>query len=184
MDLDIQFQDVYDRLRAIARARLAGRQNGNTLQPTALVHEAFLRMRGGDSWRDEDHFFCAASESMRHILVDQARRKSTLKKAAGRHRVDAELEDLEGLLTVAPDTILAIDEALTRLEEHSAALAQLVKLRFFAGLRMDEVAAVTGVPERTLYRQWRLAAARLRADLSDEDLAELLPPDDTDGVLV
>lgn len=157
---------VYDELRRLAAARLRGEQAGQTLQPTALVHEAYFRLvgaGGGESaWAGRGHFFAAASEAMRRILVEAARRKRRLRHGGGRSRVeltDAPADDAD------PDRVLELDEALTRLEAEDAAAAALVKLRYFGGLSVEEAAEAAGVSRATAYRQWAYARAWLRCEL-------------------
>ncbi len=174
MDDDGFFLTVYDELRGLARKRLTGLPPGNTLQPTALVHEAFLRIEKSDGkdWNSRGHFFSAASEAMRQILVEQARRKSSLKHGGAGRREDAETDQLAGLLNVDPDVVLTIHEAVEELEEHDEELAEIVKLRYFSGLSMTEIASLTEIPRRTLHRRWRFAAAQLRRRLTDAGLDE------------
>jgi RNA polymerase sigma factor (TIGR02999 family) len=159
---------VYAELRALAAARLAGEPAGHTLQPTALVHEAFLRLVGGaqpDGWNGRGHFFGAAAEAMRRILVESARRKGRARHGGGRRRVD-----LDAAASVADDEpadeLLDLDAALTRLEAADPPAAQLVKLRYFAGLSMPEAAAALGVPLRTAERNWTFARTWLHRELA------------------
>ena len=157
------FPLVYDELRKLAAARMAQEQPGQTLQATALVHEAYLRLVGGQhdhGWENRGHFFAAAAESMRRILVEQARRKKTDKHSGGGVRL--ELNDAAMALPVdsaESDRILAIHEALTDLEAESPRKAQLVKLRFFAGMTLEEAAEALAVAVPTAKRDW--AAARV-----------------------
>ena len=160
---------VYAELHQLARARLARQPPGQTLQPTALVHEAYLRIAGGGdgadvNWEGRRHFFFAAARAMRDILVEQARRKAGPKHGGGRRR--QELDEACAVLEPPPDDVLAVQEALAELEERDPPKAQIVLLRYFAGLTMDETAAVLGVPERTLDRQWRFLRAWLMRRLS------------------
>lgn len=152
---------VYEELRRLAAARMARESAGQTLQATALVHEAWLQLVGeGDrSWENRAHFFGAASNAMRRILVDAARRKSRQKRGAGQERVDiAAVEIAEA----APDEeVLLINEALEKLEREDPEQAQIVVMKFFGGLTNEEVAASLGIGERTVYRQWVCAKARL-----------------------
>ena len=157
---------VYEELRRLAAARLAGEKGGHTLQPTALVHEAYLRLVGGDQpqdWNGRGHFFGAAAEAMRRILVDQARRKQADKHGGGRARV--ELPDDLAVGTPSDD-LVALDEALTRLERHDPAAAGLVKLRYFAGLSHQEAADALGLSRGAADRLWALARAWLLRQLS------------------
>jgi RNA polymerase sigma factor (TIGR02999 family) len=170
---------VYDELRALARARLAKVPPGNTLQPTALVHEAYLRLvRPGETrWNGKGHFFGAAAEAMRQILVEQARRKSRIKHGGEHTRVDLTPAAEEFTTAVAPEVLLGIDEAVRLLEAEDPSLATLVKLRYFSGLAPEEIAALTGVSRRTVERRWRYAAAFLRQHLADSVGTEALDAD-------
>lgn len=161
---------VYDELRKLAAAKLVREKPGQTLQATALVHEAFLRLvdvETGQQWNSRGHFFCAAAEAMRRILVEQARRKNRARHAGGRQRQD--LPDVAVPGTVEPDTILAVHDALTDLAEKDAAAAEVVKLHFFAGLTLEETAEAMGVSRATVYRDWAYARACLRLALGDRD---------------
>ena len=156
---------VYAELRDLARARLAGEAPGQTLQPTALVHEAYLRIVDSDvTFEGRQHFFFAAARAMRQILVEQARRKAGPKHGGGRSRQD--LDDACAVLEPPTDDVLGVHEALEQLEAHDPLEAQIVLLRYFTGLTMDETAAVLGVPERTLDRHWRYIRAWLMKRLS------------------
>ena len=152
---------VYDELRRLAAARMARESAGQTLQATALVHEAWLQLVGeGDrSWENRAHFFGAAAHAMRRILVDAARRKSRMKRGAGRVRVDLAHVDIAEAMR--DDDVLLINEALEKLEREDPDQAQIVVLKFFGGLTNEEVAATLGIGERTVYRQWVCAKARL-----------------------
>jgi RNA polymerase sigma factor (TIGR02999 family) len=165
---------VYDELRQLAAARMAEEKPGQTLQATALVHEAYLRLVGGNAssqWNGRGHFFGAAAEAMRRILVESARRKNRFKRGGDRQRVDLEDHDVPAEPPAAE--ILAIDEALTRLTEEDPATAQVVQLHFFAGLPIEEVAEVLGISRATAYRQWSYARAWLRCAIGgDEEAAE------------
>jgi RNA polymerase sigma factor (TIGR02999 family) len=160
---------VYDELRQLAAQKLAQEKPGQTLQATALVHEAYLRLVGtttGQRWDSRGHFFAAAAEAMRRILVNRAQEKRCLKRGGDRKRID-----LDGLAVVedaSDEDLLAIDEALGRLAEESRPCAELVKLRFFAGLTLDEAAASLGVARRTANRYWTYARARLYEILSGD----------------
>jgi RNA polymerase sigma factor (TIGR02999 family) len=157
---------VYDELRKLAAHKLAHQTPGQTLQPTALVHEAYLRIAGNSnmSWEGRQHFFFAAARAMRDILVEQARRKAGPKRGGGRGR--QELDDACAVLEPPPDDVLAIHEALGELEERDPLKAQIVLLRYFTGLTMDETAAILGLALRTLERHWRYIRAWLMKRLS------------------
>jgi RNA polymerase sigma factor (TIGR02999 family) len=154
---------VYDELRRLAAARLAAEPAGHTLQPTALVHEAYLRLvgaPGGDNWDHRGHFFASAAEAMRRILIDDARRKATTKHGGALER---RVLDLDAASAAEPrEDLLALDEALNRLEKEDPLKANLVKLRYFAGLSLPEAAAALDLSERTAGRHWAYARAWLR----------------------
>ena len=154
---------VYDELRCLAAVRLAAEPSGNTLQPTALVHEAYLRLVGApaaDRWDHRGHFFAAAAEAMRRILIDAARRKATTRHGGGRQR--QALDPDVAAIPEPREDLLALDEALNRLEAEDPLKARLVKLRYFAGLSLPEAAAALGLSERTAGRHWAYARAWLR----------------------
>ena len=158
---------VYDELRRMAAARMAGEAAGHTLQPTALVHEAWLRLAGdeGRGWQNRAHFFGAASEAMRRILIDNARKRSRLKRGGRQQRV--ELEELD-LAEAAPDEkLLLIHEALSALEAENPERARVVVMKFFGGLTNQQVAESLGVSERTVNRHWLCAKAWLFLRLQD-----------------
>ena len=157
---------VYDELRRLARARLAREKPGQTLQPTALVHEAYLRLvEGADpGWQGKRHFFAAAAEAMRRILIERARRRAAEKHGGGAERVT--LEDVAADEEVAPETLLAIDQALERLEKVDRQMAEVVKLRYFAGLSVEETAESLELSPRTVNRHWTGARAWLLRELS------------------
>jgi RNA polymerase sigma factor (TIGR02999 family) len=161
---------VYDELRRLARGRISAEQNGQTLQPTALVHEAYLRLtKSGEDprWSSKRHFFGAAAEAMRRILIDRARNKKALKRGGG----DVERMSLRESQLIAPvedDEFAAVDEVLDRFEEVDPEGSELVKLRYFVGLTVPEVAELIGTSERTVKRQWSYARAWLRAELGRE----------------
>jgi RNA polymerase sigma factor (TIGR02999 family) len=158
---------VYDELRKLAAQKLAYQTPGQTLQPTALVHEAYLRIADDSNvtWEGRQHFFFAAARAMRDILVEQARRKAGPKRGGGRHR--QELDEACAVLTPPSDDVLAIHEALVELEEHDPLKAQIVLLRYFTGLTMEETAAILGLALRTLERHWRYIRAWLMERLSE-----------------
>jgi RNA polymerase sigma factor (TIGR02999 family) len=157
---------VYDELRRLAAQKLAQEKPGQTLEATALVHEAYLRLVGSDDpgWNSRGHFFAAAAEAMRRILVEQARRKHSEKHGGGRLRVDLP-EDL-----AAPDApsvdLVALDEALCRLERHDADAAALVKMRYFAGLSHQDAAEALGISRGAADRLWALGRTWLFRQLS------------------
>jgi RNA polymerase sigma factor (TIGR02999 family) len=153
---------VYDELRRLAAARLAAEPSGNTLQPTALVHEAYLRLVGtpdGDRWDHRGHFFAAAAEAMRRILVEAARRKKAARHGGGLHRHDA--NDLPIAAPAVDDDLVALDEALTRFAQVEPQKAELVKLRYFVGLTIEETAEALGISAATAKRHWTYSKAWL-----------------------
>ncbi len=156
---------VYEELRRLAARRMAGEAPGHTLQATALVHEAWLRLVGGQpqSWENRSHFFSVAAEAMRRILVDHARRKQSLKR--GGDAVQEEFDESVFVLAAPPDELLAVHEALDALARHDAAAAELVKLRYFAGMTMDEAAAALGLGKRTAESLWTYARVWLHREL-------------------
>ena len=156
---------VYDELRKLAAHKMAGEANGQTLQPTALVHEAWLRLIGseGQSWNGRGHFFGAAAEAMRRILIDAARRKRSVRNGGGMKRVD--WTTLDVALTEPDERVLAVSEALDRLAAEDSQCAELVKLRFFAGLSNVEAAKMLGLSERSAKRTWAYARTRLFEEL-------------------
>jgi RNA polymerase sigma factor (TIGR02999 family) len=160
---------VYGELRKLAAERMAQEKPGQTLQATALVHEAYLRLvdvKQAEHWNSRGHFFAAAAEAMRRILVESARRKHRLKHGGEHQRVDLESGCV---VSEGPSLdLLALDEALTRLAQADPAKAELVKLRFFAGLTMPEAAAVLGISLATAERCWTFAKSWLSAELSDD----------------
>lgn len=164
---------VYGELRKLARSLMAKTPPGNTLQPTALVHEAYLRLvrPAQAEWDGRGHFFSAAAQAMRQILVDQARRKAARKHGGGQRRVDVDAVDEVDLAIQPPgEDILALDDALTRLEREAPRKAEVVKLRYFAGLSAAETASVLGVSLATVERDWTFARALLLAELRDGDV--------------
>jgi len=160
---------VYDELRKLAAAKLAHERPGQTLQATALVHDAYVRLvdvTNAQRWDSRGHFFAAAAEAMRRILVENARRKGRDKRGGNRERVALEQIDLPA--DVPSDDVLAIDEALTKLEAEDPQAAQLVKLRFFAGLSLTKAAEATGISRTSAYEQWSYARAWLRCALEGD----------------
>ncbi|MGE0555002.1 MAG: sigma-70 family RNA polymerase sigma factor [Gemmatimonadales bacterium] len=167
--LDRLFELVYEDLKRRARYQLAG--DAHTLDTTALVHEAYVKLTSGASpaWEDRTHFFRVAARAMRHILIDRARHHLAERRGGGAPHVA--LDDAE-LAVPSPDlaaeTLMALDDALSRLAEQSPRLAQVVELRFFGGLSVEETASTLGVGERTVKRDWRLARAFLEEALSGD----------------
>jgi RNA polymerase sigma factor (TIGR02999 family) len=154
---------VYGELRNLAAARLASEKPGQTLQATALVHEAYVRLVGPDApqnWNGRGHFFGAAAEAMRRILVESARRKKSLKRGGNRDRADFDLANIAD--PERPDEVLAIDEALAGLAAADPQAAELVKLRYFVGLSVPDAAATIGISTRSAERLWTYARAWLR----------------------
>src|SRR5262245_36947634 len=161
---------VYDELRKLAAEKLSHEAPGQTLQATALVHEVYLRLVGAEKaqqWNGRGHFFGAAAEAMRRILINRARDKNRLKRGGKRRRID--LDKLEIALETPDDELLALDEALTRLEDENPVCANLVKLRFFAGLSLRETAAALELSSSTADRYWAYARAWLFEALRSED---------------
>jgi RNA polymerase sigma factor (TIGR02999 family) len=159
---------VYDELRQLAAARLAREAPGQTLQPTALVHEAYLRLVGGDQtrgWDGRGHFFAAAAVAMRRILVEEARRKRRHRHGGGRARRDLDPDRLASPESADPDDLLALDEALARLAAREPEAAAVVSLRFFAGLTVRQAAEALGIAPRTADFHWAYARAFLLAEL-------------------
>jgi RNA polymerase sigma factor (TIGR02999 family) len=167
---------VYEELRRLAAQRLAQEKPGQTLQATALVHDAYLRLVGspgcesrgpGQNWDSRSHFFAAAAEAMRRILVERARKKKRLRHGGGRRRID--LHEAISVADSPHDDLLALDEALTRLAAREPAKAQLVTLRYFAGLSIDEAADLMHISRTTAKRYWAFARAWLLAELGDAE---------------
>lgn len=153
------FELTYAELRRLAAVRMAGESGGQTLQATALVHEAWLRLGGDDPqpWQNRAHFFSAAAEAMRRILVDQARRKNAQRRGAGAAKIS--LDDMDVAIDVKPDDLLEIHEVLEGLNAEHPEKAELVKLRYFIGLSLEECAEILGCSTPTLKRQWVFARA-------------------------
>jgi RNA polymerase sigma factor (TIGR02999 family) len=156
---------VYEELRQLAAAKMAQQPPGQTLQPTALVHEAFLRLTRGErkKWQDRAHFFRSAAEAMRCILIDNARKKASWK--GGGHLERVQTDRLALAAETPPDTLLVVDEALQRLTAEDATKAELVKLRFYVGLTNGEAARVLGLSEPTVKRYWEYSRAWLMREI-------------------
>jgi RNA polymerase sigma factor (TIGR02999 family) len=159
---------VYAELRRLAAHKLAHEAPGQTLQPTALVHEAWLHLAGHDEakWQNRTHFLAAAAEAMRHILIDNARRKNRVRHGKGLTRVNLENVDLAS--TAEDDTLLRVDEALTKFAAEDPTKAQLIKLRYFVGLSIPEAAQALGISESTAKRAWAYARAWLYEELKSD----------------
>ena len=159
---------VYEELRCLAAQRLSQELPGQTLQATALVHEAYLRLLGPEvtTWKSRGHFFGAAAEAMRRILVDNARRKQRLKRGGNQQRVD--MDDVQLGAEGPSEDLIALDEALAKLAEMDSAKAELVKLRYFAGLTVEQAARALGCSETTAKEHWRFARAWLYRQMTTE----------------
>lgn len=159
---------VYLELRRLAESRMKQERPGQTLQPTALVHEAFLRLVGDDAeqWDGRGHFFAAAAEAMRRILIENARRRGRLKRGGDLHRreLDDNISDVD---CENVDDLLALDDALTKLAQEDAQLSKLVELRYFTGLTIEETAKILGVSPRTTKRNWAYARAWLQREMGN-----------------
>jgi len=154
---------VYDELRKLAAAKMAAEAPGHTLDATALVHDAYLRLVGDQQFDGRSHFFAAAAEAMRRILVNHARDRQRLKRGGGRRRL--ELLDQIGFLAEDPDLVLSLDELLTRLGEEDAAAAQVAHLHLFGGLSVEQAGEALGLSRAVAYRNWKYARAWLREAL-------------------
>jgi len=159
---------VYDELRHLAAARMAGEAAGQTLQPTALVHEAWIRLvkENDRTWRNRTHFFRAAALAMRRILVDRARHKLSLKGGSGLAKVS--IDDVDIAATTMDDRILAVDQSLEQLEKEDPESARIITLKFFGGLTNKEVAKLLGITERSVERQWAYAKVSLFEKMQEE----------------
>lgn len=160
---------VYDELRKLAAARMARESPNHTLQPTALVHEAYLRLVDAEqvkNWQSRAHFFAAAAEAMRRILVESARRKARLKHGGGLQR--RPLDEAAEIAGAQSPDVIAINEALEQLESVDEAAAKLVKLRFFAGMSVEQAAEALGMSTRSAYHTWDYARSWLRSQMQDE----------------
>lgn len=160
---------VYDELRLLASQKLSHESPGQTLQATALVHEAYLRLIGseGAAWSNRTYFFGAAAEAMRRILVERARKKGSKKRGGNRHRVDFMSADV--MAEESPDDLLAMDEALTKFSQADPIKAEVVKLRFFAGLSFEQAAELLGISPATARRHWNYARAWLYGQIRSTD---------------
>ena len=160
---------VYEELRLLAGRKMAQEKPGQTLQATALVHEAYIRLVGQEAqdWSSRAHFFSAASEAMRRILVDNARRKQSIKRGGNRQKV--KLNNAVMAIEGPGDDLLALDEALKNLAAEDDKLAELIKLRYFAGLNLDQIAEIMGIGRRTADRYWALGRAWLYRQIAPEN---------------
>jgi RNA polymerase sigma factor (TIGR02999 family) len=161
---------VYEELRRLAAQKLSHEPPGQTLQATALVHEAYIRLVGSEvqNWSSRGHFYAAAAEAMRRILIDNARRKKSLKRGGDRLRIELDAAVLEGGKSRPADDLIALDECLRRLSEKDRLKAELVKLRFFTGLTSEQAARVLGMSTATAERYWDYARSWLRVELTQE----------------
>ncbi len=159
---------VYEELRLLAAQKLAQERPGQTLQATALVHEAYIRLVEAEnqSWNSRGHFFKAAAEAMRRILVESARRKGRLKRGGNRDRVS--LDDIDLSIGRLPAGVVALDEALTKLAKQKPAMVEVIELRYFAGLTLEQIAGILGVSERTVSSYWTYAKAWLYREITKE----------------
>ena|SRR5215472_7821224 len=161
---------VYEELRKLAKARMAQEWETSTLQPTALVHEAWLRLAGPENqgWRNRSQFFAAAAEAMRRILIDRARRRHALKRQAGSVKID--LNEVDVAVKADDESLLLVNDALEKLAAEDPQCAELVKLRFFVGMSYEDAAEALGISERTAKRYWTFARAWLYRKLQTLDL--------------
>jgi RNA polymerase sigma factor (TIGR02999 family) len=168
---------VYQELRKLAAAKMRRESAAQTLQPTALVHEAWLRL-GGDgqpNWQNRAHFFAAPAEAMRRILIDRARKRRAMRHGGGQQRLNADDLELSNDVVRADDQLLALHEALEKFSIEEPRKAELVKLRYFAGLTLEEAANAMGVPEGTAKRWWTYSRARLYRELRPSEVTEKQP---------
>jgi RNA polymerase sigma factor (TIGR02999 family) len=168
---------VYDELRRLAAQKLSNEKPGQTLQATALVHEAYIRLVGGNdqNWDSRGHFFGAAAEAMRRILVENARRKQRIRHGGGHRQVDVQpvaLPPSDAAIEDDAEYLIALDAALTKLTEEDAVKAEVVQLRYFAGLTIDQTAEVLGISHATVERYWTYARAWLLKEVTDGDAAD------------
>lgn len=161
---------VYDELRKLAAARMAGEPSGHTLQPTALVHEAYLRLvgKGDPGWQNRGHFFAAAAEAMRRVLVDHARARQADKRGGARRHVP--LQAAGDVPHADADDLLMLDDTLRELAERDALGARLVEMRYFAGMSVEEAAAAAGISAATAYRHWSFARAWIHTKMGRTNL--------------
>ncbi len=157
---------VYEELRILAAQRLSQEKPGQTLQATALVHEAYIRLvdKEDQSWENRSHFFIAAAEAMRRILIEHARRKKSFKYSGARHKVNLDSDRIA--IRVSSDDLFELNEALDKLEKEDRGIADLVKLRYFVGLTFEQAAETLGVSRRSVYRYWAYARAWLYQELN------------------
>jgi RNA polymerase sigma factor (TIGR02999 family) len=162
---------VYEELRVLAAQKMSQEPPGQTLQTTALVHEAYIRLVGSEikSWNSRGHFYSAAAEAMRRILIDNARRKKSLKRGGDQQRIDFEAAILKGGKSYQMNDLIALDEALRKLTDKDKLKADLVKLRFFAGLTSEQTATVLGISTATAERYWDYARSWLRVEITREN---------------
>lgn len=160
---------VYEELRRLAYRKMAGERAGHTLQATALVHEAWLRLEGasGTSWKNRNHFFGAAAEAMRRILVDHARKQNSQKRGSGVPKVDLEIAESSIVVNAPADELLAVHDALNQLEEEDAQVAELVKLRYFVGMTMAEAAEAMSLKKRTAEALWTYGKTWLHREIKN-----------------
>jgi len=161
---------VYEELRLLAARKMAQEPPGQTLQTTALVHEAYIRLVGSEiqNWNSRGHFYSAAAEAMRRILIDNARRKKSLKRGGDHQRIEFDAAILKGGKSYQMDDLIALDEALQKLADKDKLKAELVKLLFFAGLTSDQAARVLGISPATAERYWDYARSWLRVEITRE----------------
>ncbi len=154
---------VYDELRTLARKRMSKMEPGQTMQATALVHEAWIKLAGDEerSWSDRAHFFRAAAQAMRHIMVDRARAKATRKRGENPEMFEIEAHGLEVADATPDERVLLVDEMMTRMDREDPESVRVISLKFFGGLTNKEIAAMDGVAERTIERHWAYAKTRL-----------------------
>jgi len=166
---------VYEELRLLAARKLSQEKPGQTLQATALVHEAYIRLVVGEgqSWNSREHFFKAAAEAMRRILVESARRKGRLRRGGNRDRVS--LDDVDLAIGGLPEDVVALDEALAKLAEEKPLIVKAIELRYFAGLTLEQIAGILGVSERTVSSYWTYAKAWLYREITKEGLGPTHP---------